>query len=228
VGAEIGGLRTQTGAFVSVSEPVGFTAEMTSPPAGSVLPGATVTFVWSAGVNVSQYYLKVGTVVNTGDIYEGDQGLNTAATISGLPVQGGDVYVRLSSRIGQDWTHRDYTYRAFGVPITPVPGTWLNGNIGFNVSRDGTKLTRTGSALQFGAALIGAVPTPAGLTTSFFYDDIPISGGRFRCERDSTDGSIEITGEFTSPTRAQGRIREKGVSSGVPFDVDITWVATPR
>ena len=44
-------------------------ATMSSPPPGTTLTGASVSFSWTAGCDVSQYYLYVGSALGTNDIY---------------------------------------------------------------------------------------------------------------------------------------------------------------
>jgi len=98
---------------------------MTSPPPGSTLPGDTVTFVWTSGVGVSEYWLRIGSTVHGGDIYNQSTGLSTSATVSGIPTDGRPIYVRLSSRINNHWARGFYQYTAFRAPDpdpTPTPG----------------------------------------------------------------------------------------------------------
>jgi Trypsin len=70
-------------------------ANIDSPAPGSMLPGSTVTFSWTAGSGVSQYFLYVGSSVGAADIYGVDQGLGRSATVSGLPLDGRTIFVRL-------------------------------------------------------------------------------------------------------------------------------------
>lgn len=109
-------------------------AQMISPAPGSTLPGSTITFQWSAGSGVAQYFLFVGSSTNGDDIYKGDQGLGLSATVSGIPTDGRTIYVRLYSRIGEDWQSYDYTYTAPKSAATPAemtspaPGSTLTGS----------------------------------------------------------------------------------------------------
>ena len=85
-------------------------AAMTIPPPGSTLTSSTVTFAWSAGSGVSEYYLQVGTTPGGQERYSVSEGLNLSATVMGLPTDGSTVYVRLWSKIGGLWSYNDYTY----------------------------------------------------------------------------------------------------------------------
>ena len=86
---------------------------MISPINGATLPGSTVTFQWSAGVGVSEYWLYVSKLAPGGkEIYSNTQGSNTSKTFTTLPTDGSTLYVRLWSRIGADWQYADYSYKA--------------------------------------------------------------------------------------------------------------------
>ena len=96
-------------------------ATMSSPPPGTALTGASVTFSWTAGCDVTQYYLYVGSAMGTNDIYGQSQGTNTMATVTNLPTNGSTLYVRLwsfvsvtSSNLSVGWHFNDYTYMASG------------------------------------------------------------------------------------------------------------------
>jgi chitinase len=85
-----------------------------------------VTFTWSAGANVSQYRLSVGTTgVGSTNVYNqwaGSGGTARSATVGGLPTNGATVYARLSSMINSAWQSNDYTFRAAaGTTPTPSP-----------------------------------------------------------------------------------------------------------
>jgi uncharacterized protein YkwD len=105
--------------------PVGGTkASLTSPTPGSTLPGATATFAWTAGTNVSYYWLSVGTTgAGSTNVYSqlaGAGGTARSATVSGLPTNGSTIYVRLYSTIGGAWLTADNTSRAAG-GTAPAP-----------------------------------------------------------------------------------------------------------
>ena len=90
--------------------------EMTSPIPGSTLTATTVTFEWSTDIWISQYWLAVGTTFESldrtpyGDVYSQNQYLNTSATVSGIPLNGKNLYVRLWFKSGT-WKYVDYTYQ---------------------------------------------------------------------------------------------------------------------
>ncbi len=81
-----------------------------TPPPESQLSTGTVTFGWKPSTKVDQYYLKVGSAVDTDDIYGSDQGAATSVAVSGIPVDGRTIFLRLFMRAGQDWQFQDFTY----------------------------------------------------------------------------------------------------------------------
>lgn len=100
------------------------TAAMVSPANGSALPGSTVTFQWSAGAGVSQYWLYISNVAQGGqDIYGGSQGANTSKTLTGLPTDGSTIYVRLWWEVGSVWQFQDYRYTAAAALTQIAPPT---------------------------------------------------------------------------------------------------------
>ncbi len=108
-------------------------AQMLSPspgPPGSTFTSSTVTFSWTAGVSVTQYFLYLGNSLGTNDIYGASQGLNHSVTVSNNPTDGRTIYVRLWSMINGAWYYLDYTYKAFKVSapnLTPYqPSGWSN------------------------------------------------------------------------------------------------------
>ena len=90
-------------------------AVLTGPAPGSTLPGPVATFTWDAGSGATQYSMSVGTTgVGSFNVYSQGQGTNLAATVSGLPVDGSPVYVRLWTQLGggTGWVLNDFTYTA--------------------------------------------------------------------------------------------------------------------
>ena len=93
---------------------------MVSPVAGSLLSSSTVTFTWTTGTGVSQYWLWVSTVQGDGNIYSQSQGTSLSRTVSGIPT-GAPVYVRVWSLIGGTWQYIDYGYGPGAIQPTPRP-----------------------------------------------------------------------------------------------------------
>jgi hypothetical protein len=88
----------------------GVPAAMTSPASGSTLGGASVTFSWTTGSQVTQYSLHVGTTgVNSTNLFGGVVTGQTK-TLTNIPTTGGTLYVRLYSLINGAWQFNDYSY----------------------------------------------------------------------------------------------------------------------
>lgn len=87
-------------------------ADMTSPAAGSTLPGASTAFAWTAGTGALEYFLYAGTTQGANNLYGSSTGLNRTATISNLPTNGSTVWVRLWTRSASGWQFNDYQYTA--------------------------------------------------------------------------------------------------------------------
>lgn len=87
-------------------------AELTAPAPGSTLAGATAQFEWSAGRGVQRYFLFVGNWTGDNSIANIDGQQNLSATVSGLPVDGRLLFVRVWSYLNGEWLFNDYTVRA--------------------------------------------------------------------------------------------------------------------
>jgi len=85
-------------------------ATMSSPAPSSTLTSSTVAFSWTAGTQVTQYDLHIGTTgVGSSNIFAGTV-TGTSKAITGIPTTGGTLNVRLYSLIAGAWQYNDYTY----------------------------------------------------------------------------------------------------------------------
>lgn len=114
---------------------------ITSPVNGSTFASSSVTFNWTGGAGVSQYWLDIGNAPGGTNFYSASQGSNLSRTVSGLPTDGSTIYVRLWWVSGGAWQFKDYSYRACSgcgggaTPqmTSPVPGAILgSSSVTFN------------------------------------------------------------------------------------------------
>ena len=92
------------------------TPTITSPANGAVLSGESVTFMWTAdGAAVTRWRLEVGTTAGGTDIFAQTLGSTVSSmAVSGLPTNGGSVFVTLKWRIGSVTSVANYVYTAAG------------------------------------------------------------------------------------------------------------------
>ena len=133
-------------------------AVLTSPTPGSNLTGASVTFSWTAGVGVTNYWFNLGTGTSATaakNVYSGNSTTTTLVTVSGLPTNGEAIYATLYTYIGGAWQPIVYTYYAVGPSVltAPSPGSNLTGSATFTWSH-GTGITTYW--LDLGTAVSGA------------------------------------------------------------------------
>ncbi len=77
-------------------------AKLTIPGLGATLSGSTIMFSWDAGAGASNYWLDVGTTLDGNSLSQGVTS-KTSKTVSGLPINGSTVYVKLYTQIGGTW-----------------------------------------------------------------------------------------------------------------------------
>lgn len=157
-------------------------AAITSPSPGSVLSGSTVTFVWSTGVGVSDYYLYVGSSVGGYDLYEGNQGSSLSRELVGLPTDGRPVYVRLWSRIAGGYRVRDHVFTAASLAASPALVTFPTAGVTLSTGT-ATFSWSTGVGVTEYYLYVGSTPGgfdiyhgPQGTTRSRSVSGIPIDG----------------------------------------------------
>ena len=115
-------------------------ASISSPAAGSVLPSSSMTFTWTPGSLVTSYQLWVSpNHVGWNNLYNSTPTNATSALVTGLPVNGSTVYVRLWSLIKGAWQYTDYTYTA--QTITPVKAALTLPTTGTLLSTSSTAFT---------------------------------------------------------------------------------------
>ncbi len=100
-------------------------AVMISPPPGTPI-GEEVTFQWTEGAGVDQYWIQVGSREGSAALFNRNAEGSTTARAMGLPTSG-TVFVRLWSLISGSWEYIDYSYEAReenrSVMLSPAPGS---------------------------------------------------------------------------------------------------------
>ncbi len=98
-------------------------AALTSPTAGTVLPGPIVPFSWTAAKGATGYYLWVGTTKGTSNLYTSGKVTTLTVTPPSLPTDGETLYVRLFTAYNSTLVYTDYTYTAAtrAAIISPAP-----------------------------------------------------------------------------------------------------------
>jgi hypothetical protein len=152
-----------------------------SPAPGSTLPGSIVTFVWNVGPQITAYQLQVGTTgAGSQDLFNSGGVNATTVTVTGLPLNGATIYVRLSWMIAGAWQYSDYTYVAAekSAMVSPAPGSTLSGSsvtfswsAGSGVSAYELELGTTGVGSKDLFNSGGITATSANVT------GLPITGG---------------------------------------------------
>ncbi len=119
--------------YTAFSSGVGTAGVLTAPTPGSTLAASSVTFTWTAGSGAAAYWIDVGSTAGGHDYYSsGNLGNVLSTTASGLPTNGGSVYVTLYSMVNGQWISNTYTYNT----LVTYPGSTFfvapNGNDSWN------------------------------------------------------------------------------------------------
>jgi len=160
----------------------GSPATMNSPSVSNPLSGPSQLFMWSNGVGVTQYALRIGsTGAGSTNLYNGPVTTNTSTTVNNLPTNGETVYVRLWSLVGGFWQYIDYTYTAFtNSPATmnsPSVSNPLSGPSQLFVWSNGAGVTEY--ALRIGSTGAGSTNLyngPVTTNTSTTVTNLPTNG----------------------------------------------------
>ena len=119
--------------YTSFTSGMGTAGVLTTPTPGSTLTASSVTFTWTAGSGAAAYWIDVGSTAGGHDYYSsGNLGNVLSTTVSGLPTNGGTVYVTLYSMVNGQWVSNAYTYNT----LVTYPGSTFfvapNGNDAWN------------------------------------------------------------------------------------------------
>ena len=131
---------------VSLTAAPAIVPEIIHPHQGARLTGATVSFDWTAnGTPVTEWWLHVGSSLGAYDLFNSRSlGTSTSTTVSTLPVNGSQFFVRLYFKVSGSWQSVDFQYTAADlIPkiTTPVPGGTLTSfTVTFTGAHDATHL----------------------------------------------------------------------------------------
>ena len=107
---------TLTVSAATVTPPPVTPLQITAPSPGSVLPGSSVTFKWTAVAgNVQNWRLYLGSSQGARDLYRLEKfggKSTTSRTVSDLPTDGRTIWLRLGFQIDGSWQLADFQYRA--------------------------------------------------------------------------------------------------------------------
>lgn len=186
---------------------------MVSPAPGTAL-GTQATFTWSAGDGVSTYHLQVGTTAGGADLFDASTGTARTATVTGLPVDGRSIYVRLRWLANRGGSSADYTYSSIdgrAVLTSPADGATLPASTTTFSWSGGTGVTQywlSGGSTK-GSADLFTVTGGAGRTLTL--SGLPadgekiwlrlwsLIGGQWRWIDSSVTAATELNPAVTSP-----------------------------
>jgi hypothetical protein len=156
-------------------------AALTSPAPGSVLPGSSVTFSWTAGSGVTAYALHLGTGPLMKDLFDSGVISATSITVTGLPTNGATIYATVYSEINGVWLPNGYTYTAATLPAmaalsSPAPGSVLPGSSETFSWTAGTGVTAYALHLGTGPLMKDLFDSGVISTTSIAVTGLPTNG----------------------------------------------------
>ncbi len=216
-------------------------ASITSPTPGTTLVASTETFSWSAGTNIAQYRLLVGSSAGASNYFAVTTSARSA-TVTTLPANGSTVYVQLSSETSRGkWLSKQYTYTAYGqTPPTPVPavitaptpGSSLNGtSVNFSWN-NGTGVSQYSLSVGSSAGATDIYSANQGSNTTATVGNIPQDGRILYVTLGSLIGAAWTNQAYTySAPNATASDPCSGISLGqgaslngfVPFPTSNGW-----
>jgi hypothetical protein len=161
-----------------------------SPTPNSTLSSSSATFQWnsSGATGLTGYSLAIGNFLGGATIYNSGilSSTITSRTVTGLPLNGSTIYVRLSYRLNISWYNKDYSFQASNASpflISPTPNSTLSSSsVTFQWNSNGAT-GLTGYSLTIGNFLGGATIYNSGIllssTTSRTVTGLPLNGSTF-------------------------------------------------
>lgn len=99
------------------------TVTTVTPASGSTLAGSTQTFTWNSVDRASGYVIWLGSTEGAKDIYatntsDKPSGISaTSDTATKIPTDGRTLYLSVWWLIGNEWSHKNFTYKASGTGV---------------------------------------------------------------------------------------------------------------
>ncbi len=156
-------------------------ASISSPAAGSTLPGASATFVWSPVSGGLEYFIYVGTSTGSNSLAGRSTGTATSTSVTNLPTTGGAIYVRLWTRFAAGWQYRDSTYSA----ATSGGATSTSVKAAMTSPADGSQLAGTSQAFSWSAGV--------NAQQYFFYAGTSVGGNNLAGASTDLNRSISVS-----------------------------------
>jgi len=101
-------------------------ATLVTPTVGSPLAGPSVTFSWTPESGANGYFLHIGTTgVGSMNLLNSAEYSSTTSSVAvnNLPLNGGNIYVRLFTDYAGDHLYQDYVFLASAQAGLTLPGT---------------------------------------------------------------------------------------------------------
>ena len=186
--------------------------EMLSPEPGTKLGEPTVTFEWDPVEEAEYHYLKVGSTTNADDILGQYQGDKTSATVTGIPLDGRTIYVRMFARVKGKLFHNDFTY---GTEIKQLPCV---GTVKL------TNLTRGGAEIYAGDQIQVDVSGPPEQIVAM---KTSVDGGKTSNLRGHTDAMGNRVVKTTMTEEHLGKHRQTWTVGGRCLDPPLEFEVLP-
>ena len=207
-------------------------AALTTPAPGTVLPGSSVLFSWSASRSANGYSLWLGsTGVGSVNLYDSHSTTATSATATGLPTNGETIYARLNTIVNGVAQYVDYTYIAAteAALTTPAPRTVLKGpDVAFAWA---AATGATGYSLRLGSTGVGSsnlYNSGTKTVTSITVAGLPTNGETIYARLSTTANGVTAYADYTytAATLAQSALTSPAPGSTLTGST-VTFIWTP-
>jgi hypothetical protein len=209
------------------------TAEMegvlTSPARGSVLPGPSAQFTWSAGTAVTWYFLSFGSKgPGSNDLYNSGRQTTTSRMVTGLPTNGETIYARLTTNFNGVQLTADSTYTAAtqAVMVSPAAGSQLPGPTVTFTWTAGTGATADDVWLgSKGAGSNDIYSSGQSAATSLSLSRVPTNGETIYVRLFTSFNGVQTHADYTYTAAAQA-VLTSPVSGAVLTGATVTFTGT--